>query len=395
MIFIHTLRMISDLSVYYFFADLFVVSTGHPSQLFYMLFLSFCYGMLVYLQKKNFCKLYILLPLLVLILPGRNLLALLPPIAYILYLALKGQLNLSWERQSELFFLSIKLFLVGGVFLCLSGNYSNFVQYALPMVFLSLSASVLLMRMLRHDSSTYLDSQYQRKNCLIFLAVLLLAWLLSRDFVFTLLGNTIQTFYMKGIYPLLNLLIACFVSLLRILIKLFSWITLGKITLEENKLPDGEMGPTYADFSTSLETHVSDVKAILTMLAIIALLTAAFFFFRWLALHKGEDSLIGQGLDMIHEPDYVTTKKERAATTVLQVRKQYRIFLKRYSEYGGRLEISTTSEDVLAHSAKVLPNDQGVLNEMRAIYLQARYRGTATKADLRRMKQINKELSSH
>jgi len=39
MIFINTLRMIADLSVYFFFAELFVVSAGQPSQLLHMLLL--------------------------------------------------------------------------------------------------------------------------------------------------------------------------------------------------------------------------------------------------------------------------------------------------------------------------------------------------------------------
>ena len=40
----------------------------------------------------------------------------------------------------------------------------------------------------------------------------------------------------------------------------------------------------------------------------------------------------------------------------------------------------------------VIPVD--MLAEMRQIYINARYGGTATKADLKRMKQINKELAT-
>ena len=394
MIFINTLRMIADLSVYFFFAELFVVSAGQPSQLLHMLLLSFCYGILTVLYTKNIKKLYILLPFLVLLVPGRNLLALLPPIAYILYLVMKEHLGLSWDRQSELFSLSWKIFLAAGACICLSGNYSNFVQYSLPIAFLSIITSVLLMRMLRQDSSIYLNPQYQRKNCMIFLAVLLLAWLFSRDFVFELIGNAISTFYMKGIYPILSLCITCFVALLRLVMNLFSWFKLGEIKFEENQLPEGAMGPTHADLTTTIGRHVGDVESILTILAIAILLVLAFFFFRWLALHKGEESFISQGLEMIRGTDSSATKKERATTTVLQIRKQYRIFLKLYREHGGRLETATTSEDVLTYSSKVLPKEShALLQEMRDIYLHARYRGTASKADLKRMKQINKEMA--
>ena len=86
MIFIHTLRMMAELSVYFFFAELFVISLGGSSQLVPMLLLSFCYGILVYLQNKKFHMLYMLLPVAVLLYPGSSIIALLPPIMYILYL---------------------------------------------------------------------------------------------------------------------------------------------------------------------------------------------------------------------------------------------------------------------------------------------------------------------
>lgn len=394
MIFINTLRMLADLSVYFFFAELFVVGAGHESQLFHLMILSLCYGILVYLQTRNFHKLYMLLPVMVLFLPGRHVLALIPPILYILYLIWKENTGLSWDRQSELFSMSWKVFMIAGACICLSGNYANFVQYSLPMAFLSIVTSVLLMRMLRHDSATYLSPHYQLKNCMVLIIILVLAWLFSRDFVFELLGNTIKTFYLKGIYPILTFFVMCFVFLLELIMKIFSWIKLGEIRFKESQLPESEGAPTYKDFSTALGEHVSSFESVLTMLIILALLITAFFFFRWLALHRGEESFISHGLDIIRNTDSVATKKERATSTVLQVRKQYRIFLKLYRDHGGRLEICSTSEDVLRHSSKILPNEsQHILEEMRSIYLQARYHNAATKTDLKRMKQINKELS--
>lgn len=393
MIFIHSLRMVADLSVYFYFAELFVVSSGGASQLIPMLLLSFSYGILVFMQTRNFKKIYMVLPFLVFLFPGSHLLALLPPIIYILYLIWKEQTGLSWDRQSELFSLGIKIFLIAGVCISLSGNFANFVQYALPIAIISLVTSVFLMRMLRHEAATYLSPQYQRKNCLVFLIVLFFAWLFSRDFIFEFIGNTISTAYMKGIYPILMLFVSLFVAFLKLIIRLFSWFKFGGFEFEENKLPEGDMGPTANDITTAIGEHVGSVEKLLTILVIAALLLCAFFFFRWLILHKGEDSFISQGLDMIRHTDPAHTKKERATTTVLQIRRQYRIFLKLYREHGGRLEDSFTSEDILHCSMRILPYETAdVLNEMREIYMNARYRGTASKADLKRMKQINKQL---
>lgn len=394
MIFIHSLRMIADLSVYFFLAELAVIQMGGSSQFVQFLLLGLCYGVMVSLQNSNFSKIYMALPLLVLFVPGSTILAILPPVIYILYLIYNENTKLTWDRQFELFSISIKFFPLAGVFICFLGKYANFIQYALPMVFISLATSVFLMRMLRQPPAVYMDPQYQRKNCSLFLVVVLTGWLCSRDFAFKLIGGAMSFVYMKAIYPVLNVFIYLFMGILKLLMYIFSWFKLGEIKFEENHLSGGDMGPTFKD-AVVVGDHVASTETILTALVIIALLICAFYFFRWLALHKGEDSFISYGFDMIRSKDSTKPKKERATTTVMQVRRQYRQFLKLYRENGGKIENSFTSEDVMNHSAEVLAETSpDVLSEMRQIYLAARYGGIATKADLKRMKQINKELSA-
>ena len=139
---------------------------------------------------------------------------------------------------------------------------------------------------------------------------------------------------------------------------------------------------------------MATTETLLTAVVIILLLACAFYFFRWLALHKGEETFITTGFDIIRGKETARVKKERATTTVLQVRKQYRIFLKLYKEHGGKIETAFTSEDVLENSKDILEEDSAdILAEMRRIYISARYGGMATKTDLKRMKQINKELA--
>lgn len=395
MIFIHTLRMAADLSVYFFIAELFVIPLGASSQFIPFLLLSLCYGVLVFLQTRSFHKLYMLLPVAVLFMPGSYPLMLLPPLVYILYLIYKEQTALSWDRQSELFSICIKFFPIAGVTICLLGNYANFVQYSLPVVFVSLATSIFLMRMLRHAPAVYLDGQYQRRNIFLFLIVLCLAWLFSRDVVFELMGSALSFVYMKGIYPVLNGFIWLFLGVLRIIMYIFSWFRFGEIKFEENHLSGGEMGHSFKD-AVVVGDHVATTQSVLTIIAIIILFVCAFYFFRWLALHKGEDSFISQGLDMVRTGGSARQKKERATTTALQIRRQYRIFLKLYKDNGGKIEKAFTSKDVLDSSVEILPDTSAeLLEEMRQIYLAARYGNTATKADLKRIKQINRELAKN
>ena len=394
MIFIHTLRMLADLSAYFFLAELATISLGGSSQFVQFLLLSLSYGLLVFLQNRRFNNAYLLLPVAVFLVPGSSRLALILPVAYILFLIYKENTTLSWDRQSELFSITLKFFPIAAVFICFMGKYQIFVQYCLPMALISLSTSILLMRMLRQSPSVYMDPHYQRKNCTLFVTVLVMTWLCSRDFAFKIMGGALGFVYKKAIYPIMNAFIYVFMGILKILMYIFSWFKLGEIKFEENHLSGGEMGPTFKDAVVGAD-HVATTQSILTVLVVIALLVAAFYFFRWLALHNGEETFLSQGLDIIRGKETTKTKKERATTTVLQVRRQYRVFLKLYRENGGKLENAFTSQNILDNSVAILPDvSSDVLAEMRQIYINARYAGVASKADLKRIKQINKELAA-
>ena len=393
MIFIHTLRMMSDLSVYFFIAELVVISMGGQSQFVPFLLLGACYGMMVYLQSRQTGKLYLLLPAVVLLLPAANLPALLLPIGYILYLVHNELTILSWDRQSELFSLCVKFFPLVSIPICFLGKYKILIQYSLPMAFISLATSIFLMRMLRQPPSVHLDPVYQRKNGVVFVTVLFMAWLFSREFMFRIMAEFMSFVYMKAIYPVLNCFIMLFMGVLKLIMALFSWFKFGEVRFTENHLGSGEMGPSFKD-AVIEGGYVATTETLLTAVVIILLLACAFYFFRWLALHKGEETFITTGFDIIRGKETARVKKERATTTVLQVRKQYRIFLKLYKEHGGKIETAFTSEDVLENSKDILEEDSAdILAEMRRIYISARYGGMATKTDLKRMKQINKELA--
>jgi hypothetical protein len=386
--------MLADLSVYFFIAELFVVSQGAGSQFVQFILLGLAYGVAVYMQSRTLNKLYFALPLAVLLTPGSYIPALLPPVIYILFLLYKEKTKLSWDRQCELFSMVIKFYPLAGISLCLLGKTADFVRYSLPMAFMSLATSVFLMRMLRQPPAVYLQPQYQRKNATMFAVVMGMAWLFSRDFVFRMAGSAMHFVYMKAIYPVLNGFILLFMGVLKLIMALFSWFKFGEVRLTENHLGGAEFRPTFKD-SIITGDNVATTETFLTVLLAGVLLVAAFWFFRWLALHNGEENFISQGIDIIRGKENAKQKKERATTTVLQVRRQYRAFLKLYRQYGGKMETSTTSRDILdrsEHLLKTVPAD--MLAEMRQIYINARYRGTATKADLKRMKQINKELAT-
>lgn len=393
MIFIHTLRMMADLSVYFFLSELIVIMMGGSSQAVQFLLLSLCYGAMVFLQNRNCGRIYMLLPAAVLLVPGSFIPALLPPAIYILYLVYKENTTLSWDRQSELFSGSIKFFPIASVIICFLRKYAILVQYSLPMAFISVVTSIFLMRMLRQPPDIYMDRQYLRKNSVLFVIVLGAGWLLSRDFSIQLFGRAMVFVYQNIIYPVLNGFIWLFLVVLRLLMALFSWFKLGEVKFTENHLSGSEMGHSFKDVIVTGD-HVATTQSVLTIAVLVLLLVCAFYFFRWLALHNGEETFISRGLDVIRGKEPAKRKRERATTTALQIRQQYRIFLKLYRENGGKMETASTSADVLARSVEIMEDSSDILAEMRQIYIAARYGSTATKTDLKRMKQINRELAA-
>lgn len=79
------------------------------------------------------------------------------------------------------------------------------------------------------------------------------------------------------------------------------------------------------------------------------------------------------------------------SSRVQQIRRQYRKFLALYQSCGEKLEICDTSKDIFCKCVKFL-SDANSLEEMRKIYIGTRYDNDVAKADIKKMKQINRML---
>lgn len=396
MIFINALRMIVDLSFYFFFAEFAVSSFGGKSMLIEMLLLSICYGILILIQKYTKNRIFLLLPVLLLFLPSSmgltiaNRVALLLPVIYILYLILKEEYGLSWDRQVDIFSASWKTFLIAGICLCLAGKYQQFLTCSVPMAFISLTGSVLLMRMLRHEPEIYLSRQYQLRNLFLFVGILAVAWLLSRPFVLNSIWNAFTFLYMQCIVPIFSFFITCFITILQVLGKLFSWIKLNDLELEGNEVGVNVGINPFSDLEQEITGGGRILESFFMGIVILLLIAAAFLFFRWLASSGGTTQKRLYGIDIVRSPEQDTRRKSSDASTVLQIRRQYRKFLKLYTARGEQISSASTSEDIARRGSELFAPD--VMEEMRSIYIRARYNNQASRADLKRIKQINQML---
>lgn len=399
MILIHTLRMIVDLSIYFYFAELAAALTGGKSMLFEMLLLCIYFGVLVWVQKFSQNRFFLLLPVCILFLPKTlgitiaNRVLLAPPIIYMIYLFLKEEYGLSWDRQYDLFSASWKIFLAAGTCICLSGNYTLCFTYSIPVAFISLFSSILLLRMLRHESEVYLSRQYQFRNILLLGFILLLSWLSSRKAVLDTALEFFRFMYKICVLPILTIFITGIVAVTEFFINIFSWIKLGEITFSDNQMSPSEGMNVFSDLDQTAAANGNMFKIVLGIIIVLLLAVAAFFFFHWLSSNREKERTNLQSATIIRssEPDLPKDKRESTAATNLQVRRQYRKFLKLYKLRGEQISLSDTSQDVAKKSRDIFgaPDE---INEIREIYIRARYGNQATRSDLKRIKQINQML---
>lgn len=398
MILIHTLRMIVDLSIYFLFAEVIAVSFGGKSILLEMLLLSLCYGILIYIRKFSQSRIFLLIPVLFLFLPKTlglslvNRVILAASIFYIIYLIAQEKYGLSWDRQAELFSMSWKIFIGAGLLICLSGNYGLFLSYSVPMIFISLSASILLLRMLRHEPAVYLSRQYQTKNFLLLGFLLMLAWLSSRKFVLDTVLQTCNFIYTYCILPILMLVLNCVVFLIELCMKLFSWLKFGEVVFTENHLTPSESVNPFSEAGHVMQEQNDVFRIVLYVILFLLLIIGAILFFRWLISTHEKTDVISPEIDISRtKGSNLKQKQEYHVGSIQQVRKQYRKFLKLYKSHGNMIHLSDTSTDIAQKSSELLGTSED-LKEMREIYIKARYGNQATKADLKRIKQIHQNL---
>ncbi len=341
MIFIYGLRLISDLAFYFFFANSIVKS---------------------------------------------QILAAIPALAYAIYLIVSKKLDTNWDRQSDFFSKAWKIFLAFGSFVCLIGKSQIFVQRSIPMAILCLATSVLLMRMLRHGSDIYLDKKYQIKNFLFLCSILGITLILSSKFMLNTVLGSFGFMYNHLLLPILTFIIAGITGLIGLFLRLLSWFNLTDVTFEESHLSGSPSDNPLADSINEAVSQSPVAKMFFSAIGIIALLIVIFFIFRWLSARRELNTKLAPGI-LLSREELPEKQSERSGSTVNQVRRQYRKYLKLCKTYGAKLPKSATSTSVEEQSEKLF-GFFSENSEIKDIYIRARYNNHATKSDLRKLKQM-------
>ncbi len=398
MLTITLLKIVSDLAFYYTFAGtVAAVLGGRPAFLLACLAIQSLSLTLSFAASSRGKLRYLPLVLLILcfLLPGvgpAEALAAFPPAVYVVRLAAKQLYLPQWSRQVDIFSLYWKLLLGFLAAAALFGVFSAAASMAVPSAAVTLICSVLLMRSLRHDPEVYCQKSYQATELALVLLTAVCAWFLSTPAFLHACGAVMTAFYSRVIVPLLMACAYLAAGIVQVIWWVLSFIRLGFQAPEENSAPDLSSAAEILQLEGEAGSGSPLLGQILTALGIVAALTAVVLVFRYLSRRERSsppEPRQGERRYTVEaQPAEAPAGARRSA--VQRVRAQYRKYLRLCRDRGVCWEKSATSQEVAALSKNQV--DPAAGEELRQLYLEARYHGQASREDAEKARQLVLEL---
>ncbi len=396
MMILNFLRMLSDLTFYASFAGLIAWQFGAPSLLPFLLLQSACFGLSAGLRKYKAWRMAVLLPGVMSIgLPWLSLsarLTLLPPALYGLYMAWKGEYGLSWDHQERTFSVFWKAYLLAAALFILVGQWETVLSGSLPYCILMLLASVVLLRTLRHDPSVYLQRGNQIVNLLFVAVPAAAAWLLSSERVLDGITWLLRTLYLELCAPVISAVLIAAAFLLFGLFKALGWLLSlfgASASSQEQELALAPIQDALGEALESAGDGSALIERIFLGLAILLGIFILFRLFRWLS-QKDMERGAGEAWKVTRTlpgQEESPAGDSRPTSAVLRIRRQYRKFLKLYTQQGGRFDASQTSGEIQTMAGPIF-SDPDAVSELRELYINARYHNQGTREDAARMKEL-------
>ncbi len=404
MILLHFLRLAGDLALYYSFAGFFVACTGQSCSLPGLLLPSLCYALSATLGRRRGLALPLLLPMLLCFpLPWLGLadrIALLPAVLYPLYLVHTERTGLSHYRQVDVFTLFIKVYPLFFLFMVLIGGYGYLAAGSLPMAALTLVLHVYLMQVLRHEAEMYTQPAFLLRTALPLLVLVAAAGILQLPALLGSAASLLLTVYNGLVIPLVMGI--CYVlafvflhTLYPLLVWLLNLVSGREATTEFLSSADtlaAQLQQDSTDASTPTGVLFRVVAVVLLVLLVSLLLLAVF---RRMAGNR-QTSAPSAPSTQTHTAPVPTGGLHLPLSPtdpVNQVRRQYKKYLRLCRSRGFNPHPSYTSQEIQDNACHLLPNTAAA-QELRRLYLSARYAGVATKEDAARAKTLVQQLHS-
>ena len=396
--FLCTLRMAGDLLLYGAFAAFFAAALGGHPVPWILLLPAVCYGVSSCVSRQPVlrmaCGAASLLGLLAL--PGwADRAACLPAAVYTLYLTVQGEYSLSANRQLDLFLLFCKVYPIFAVFLGIVWDGQTMLTVSLPLAIWAVLLQIFLMRVLRQQPAVYRDPVYLLGNAGLLGVLGVLGFLVSRPAVLGAAQAAVGAFYFSLVVPVLTVplnLLAWLAEhlLLPAIVALLRWIVArGGNSNPEILSAAGNSMPNGRNLAAAGEPLINGT-AVLYLLGAALLAAGCVQLFRRL-LRRGGGRAPGTAPAAARQ----TTRRARRRwlgfflSPNARVRRAYSRYLERQAQHGVTRGPSETSLDLLGRTPFLNPDAE---QQLRQLYLKARYGECATPRDAAAAERLEKAL---
>ncbi|MCL2120745.1 MAG: hypothetical protein FWH28_00665 [Clostridiales bacterium] len=389
-----SLKLVCDLCYYFALASFFSFYFGGSPLIVTLLLFAFCIyacGRLVARGKLRFLPLAFL-PLCFLYRPApANALVLLPAMAYVAVSVYRLDGIPRMFSYSENFLFFLRTYLPFMILTLLMGGKAGLEPASLPFAFIFLTASMLLMHMLRHNPETISQARFQWMSAFQALAVILSGVLFSSRAFFSFSGWVLRTAYFRIIAPILVLLIRVILFILTPLLLLLERLPQFSRDREETEILT-DMGFFEEELADLPAARYDLLRAFLYLALILLILYLFYRLFKRLSNYSGL-SVDHTGSGMRRFPVSADQKPaERGKAMHHPVRALYRKYLIQCRKRGIHKENHLTSADFERLTRTHFQNPEAAA-AFRSIYIQARYGEKDTdRKEIDRMKTILAEF---
>lgn len=318
-------------------------------------------------------------------------------VLYVLKAVYTGKMEPDRDQAADVLSLFWKLYLPFMVFAMMVAGADRVMACSVWMALLCCTASVVLLRTLRHNEDVAGDPMLQGLNLAAGLGLVALPWLCSRTWAVNGFLKALGFFWEKLLAPvLLALMYGVFMVLYWIFEMLHGLFGNGSVP---------ELQGQFAEFTQNLQEELLEAEgagggsgALLLVLKIVGLVAAAaaiWLFFRWLAGHRRETEPRTEArMETTLLPKGSRSPRQRelaGGSAALSVRKSYRRFLRLCRARGVELRPGFTSLQIQRRSCSLRPNEAQA-EELRSLYVKARYANRATRQEAKRAEELVGEL---
>lgn len=312
-----------------------------------------------------------------------------PAIAYVVYYATTLPYNIKTVGYTKVFRLYLCIVLPICLFFAINSTFfGSFLSGATgPYLLIFSACSIVLMRMIRHDTEILLQTRFKIINSLGVVGVIIAGAIIGSPQGVQVMQEIIRFLYFNVFIHLLTIIFGIVGFVLFPIFSLFGF--------EEWDVyfPTDDGGDMYG-VPGAIETYQMERgwSYILAQVIILAILiVVAFYTLRAMFRFLTEKNIIRDGAPVIIERVFLGDDKnarKREPRVSHQVRQVYRKFLKLCQKRGLTLHQSLTTEDI-AKAYGASSKDSSASDRLREIYIESRYgEKVPSSADVKECKEL-------